>query len=71
MDTQPSGSKKAITLLSVEINNFTDSQRSLSGGIRVDENAKPVIHNMVAVGDCKFPIRLEGLSIDHIEATTV
>ena len=26
---------------------------------------------MVAVGDCKFPIRLEGLSIDHIEATTV
>ena len=63
--------KKFVDLLSVEIINFNDSQRSLSSGIRVDENAKPVIHNMVAVGDCKFPIRLEGLSIDHIEATTV
>ena len=26
---------------------------------------------MVAVGDYKFPIRLEGLSIDHIGSTTV
>ena len=26
---------------------------------------------MVAVGDFKFPIRLEGLSIDYLESTTV
>lgn len=26
---------------------------------------------MVAVGDFKFPIRLEGLSIEYLESTTV
>lgn len=39
--------------------------------MKTDDNSKPITHNMVAVGDCHFPIRLEGLSIDHIEATTV
>ncbi|KAK8810866.1 hypothetical protein WA556_003949, partial [Blastocystis sp. ATCC 50177/Nand II] len=36
---------------------------------KVDE-IKASIHNIVAVGDYKFPIRLEGLSIDHIDSTT-
>ena len=40
------------------------------GNLKQDDTT-PRIHNMVAVGDCKFPIRLEGLSIDHIEFTTV
>ncbi|KNB42869.1 hypothetical protein JH06_3351 [Blastocystis sp. subtype 4] len=39
------------------------------GNLKQDDTT-PRIHNMVAVGDCKFPIRLEGLSIDHIEFTT-
>ena len=46
-------------------------QRSLSTTSKSDDSSPPNIHNMVAVGDCHFPIRLEGLSIDHIDATTV
>ena len=45
-------------------------QHSLGKNIPEDEE-DPTIHNMVAVGDCRFPIRLEGLSIDNIELTTV
>lgn len=63
--------KKFVDLLGVDAVWVFNMQRSLQNGVKIDENAKPTIHNMVAVGDCKFPIRLEGLSIDHIESTTV
>ena len=51
--------KKIVSILSYGI-----------AGCAKADDSKPVIHNMVAVGDYKFPIRLEGLSIDHIGSTT-
>ncbi|KAK8815712.1 hypothetical protein WA538_004837 [Blastocystis sp. DL] len=48
---------------------FVEILSKCIGNLKTDD-AAPRIHNIVAVGDCKFPIRLEGLSVDHIEFTT-
>lgn len=67
-ETEAAG-RRVVDILSVSFCFTCDAQR-FTGGNKSDDT-KPIIHNMVAVGDFKFPIRLEGLSIEYLESTTV